>query len=488
MFIFVIDIGTSSMRGILYDQNAHILMKHQIITRSNYLSNGYVEQDAMSWQSGLVQLLKSLSQYCQEHHLLPDAISLTAQRSSVIPVSKNGTPLAPAIMWQDKRTLIYEKTLQNYNDFVFSKAGSRINPVFSACKMLWIREHEPELYQKSHKLITIPDYLIWLMTENFVSDHTYGSRSLLMNLEKRQWDENLLRIFRIEENKLCKLISPGSICGTLTPSLAAFVGLESGIPIISAGGDQQCAALGLGVLKSGQAEITTGTGAFLLAGLNKLPTTLKPDIILSASAIPNRYLLESSVLTCCSAFDWFHRTFYPDVTQDYSIINREISNSSLTPILALPFFQGRATPDWNSHAQASFHRVTLSASRGDFARAILEGICYEISINLAHIGNYIKPITSISICGGLTKNPIFPQMEADILQQPMRLFSNEESTSLGAWIQAAVTLGLFQDYDTAFQKSRFYDSCTIFTPDISNRSFYQEKLSAFKNLYHKLYC
>ena len=286
MFVYVIDVGTSSMRGILYNERAEVLMKHSIIRRPEYLGNGRVEEDPADWRDGLLVLLKVLADYCASEGITPDAISLTAQRSSVIPLDKEGVPLAPAIMWQDKRTAVYEERLEKYNDIIFSKAGSRINPVFSACKMTWIKENEPELYEKAYKLAVIPDYLTWLMTGNFYTDYTYGSRSLLMNLRDCCWDEELLKIFQVDEVKLCELVAPGSMMGGLLPSLAASVGLPAGIPVISAGGDQQCAALGLGILHNGEVEITTGTGAFLLAGIDSLPAGVKPHVICSASAVP----------------------------------------------------------------------------------------------------------------------------------------------------------------------------------------------------------
>ena len=156
-------------------------------------------------------------------------------------------------------------------------------------------------------------------------------------------------------------------------------------------------------------------------------------------------------------------------------------------MIALPYFQGRATPDWNSRAEASFHHVSLSASRGDFARAILEGICHEINVNLSIIRGYTGEIRSVRICGGLTKNPIFAQLEADILREPVSLFSNEEATALGAWIQGAMALGLFADYASAFQASRAGDTSRVYTPDEDTRNFYQKKQEDFEALYRKLY-
>lgn len=488
MFVYVIDVGTSSMRGILYDSKASILFKKQIAYHPTYYSDGRAEQDPAVWLQCLEQLLKQLALFCRAKGIQPDAISITSQRSSVIPLSSDKSPLAPAIMWQDRRTLPYETSLAGCNDRLFSLCGSRINSVFSACKMKWIKEHAPELYQKAFKLAVIPDYLIWHMTGNLCTDYTYGSRSLLMGLSSCRWEPELLDIFGIREDKLCPLIPPGTICGYLTKELAGRCGLTAAIPVVTAGGDQQCAALGLGILGSGQAEITAGTGAFILAGTDHLPQTLRPNVILNASCIPGRYLLESSILTCCSAFDWFVRTFYRECAEgDYRSINQEAAQAFHSPVIALPYFQGRATPDWNAKARASFHNISLSAKRGDFARALLEGICYEIRCNLETLESCCGPINSLKICGGLTKNPDFAQMEADVLNRPLGLFSNQESTSLGAFIQAAVALGAFKDHESAFLWARGSDSLCTFLPLPEENAFYTAKYQEFLSLYSRLY-
>lgn len=488
MSFFVIDVGTSSMRGILYDREARVLMQKQILHRPDFLGNGRVEQDPETWKSGLLELCGALGEYCRAHGCMPEAVSLTAQRSSVIPVSADGTPLACAVMWQDQRTLGMERALAPWQDEIVARAGSRINPVFSGCKMKWMRDNEPELYGAAEKLIVIPDYLVHIMTGNFVTDTTYGSRSLLMNLRTGKWDDTLLEIFGVGREKLCDLAAPGSVCGTLTPEFAAQCGLTAGIPVVSAGGDQQCAALGLGVLGTGDAEITTGTGAFVLAGLDALPDKLDESAIWGASAVPGRYLLESSILTCCSAFDWFVRECYPDCAEKgYALVDSDMAKAEGTQVLVLPYFQGRATPDWNSKATASFHNVTLATSRGELARAILEGVCHEIRCNLSLLARYAGELRNIRIGGGLTKSPVFPQLEADVLQLPLSLYKNPEATALGAWIQAAMAVGMFGTYREAVSAARRDDTETVFEPRRDKAAFYRDKQDTFERLYRAAY-
>lgn len=148
-----------------------------------------------------------------------DAISITSQRSSVIPVDENIRPLSNAIMWQDKRTNHICESMENLNDKVFSLCGSRVNPVFSGSKMMWIREERPEIYAKTYKFMVIPDYLIYLMTGRICTDYTYGSRSLLMNIRTHEWDDELLEIFHVEKRKIVRTGRAGKCLRTYYKSL-----------------------------------------------------------------------------------------------------------------------------------------------------------------------------------------------------------------------------------------------------------------------------
>ena len=310
MNILVIDVGTSSMRGILFTQDGETLTQRQQLYQVTYGEKGWVWQDASDWENALYGIIREITAETEEKGWRVDAIAITSQRSSVIPVDREFKPLCPAIMWQDKRTGDICDSLRDKNDKVFSLCGSRVNPVFSASKMTWIRRELPEVYSKTRTFMVIPDYLIFCMTGEVCTDYTYGSRSLLMNIRKRQWDPELLELFEVDEEKLCRLIEPGSICGYTSGTFRERTGCPEGVPVITAGGDQQCGAIGQGVVKEGILSVTAGTGGFLVAALNEVPSNLEQDVICNVSSVKGQYILESSVLTCCSAFDWFKREFY----------------------------------------------------------------------------------------------------------------------------------------------------------------------------------
>jgi len=488
-YILVIDVGTSSMRGILFDEQGsgvHIVHRQYQV---QYLSGGRAEQDPADWRDALYAILQSQSTYAKERGLSIAAVSLTAQRSSVIPVSRNGTPLRSAIMWLDKRNAYICDELKPHEEQIFSAAGARLNTVFSGGRMAWIKRNEPEIYQTAYKLMTIADYLAWLVTGEFKTDHTYGSRSMLMNIRTRQWDKNLLRLFTIDEEKLCELIAPGTVLGYSSQRVEELTGLPAGTPLISAGGDQQCAALGLGVVNDGDMEITAGTGAFLLASASEVPKEIRPDVICGAHAIPGKYVLETSMLTCASLFDWYHNQFYQETGSSYEKIDKEIADSPAGAggCIVLPYFQGRGSPDWNSKATGSFFNLTLNTKRADMARAVLEAIALEAANNLELLEYYVGKAGAIYVSGGLTNSDEFNRIQANAYHQTVLKSNNAEQTALGAWASAAVAMGFFSNFETALQRAKQSDQIITYSPNAEWTALYAEKRAEMNRLYKILY-
>ncbi len=493
MGVGVLDIGTSSMRGILYGDEGQKLFSEQVGYTPSYLKNDWVEQNPEDWKSSMEHIMKACAQFAAGRGEKIRAISVTSQRSSVIPIGGDDKPVGNAIMWQDKRVVEMLKKLSPYNNRIFQLTGSKINPVFSGPKMMWIRKHNPQLYQAAKRLVVIPDYIIHEMTGNWVTDATYGSRSLLMNLRTRKWDDELLKLFCVEREKLCNIIEPGSIAGTVSSECARKTGLEEGIPVISAGGDQQCAALGLGIIKQGALEVSAGTGAYIIGAQRDVPGDLKDDVICNASAIPGEYVLESSILSCASVFNWFLRIGYGMERESegkvYEIVNREMIESLKRDdsLIMLPFFQGRGTPDWNSEATGCFHNLTLGSQRGDIARSILEGIGYEINTNISTIRKYAGQTGQIYVCGGLANSEVFCRILATICGNRIFTYSDNEAAAAGAWMSAAVTLGLYPDYTSAFIQGRLNHSVNEVETDKGMQERYYRGKEEYSRLYDQLY-
>lgn len=486
MNFLILDVGTSSMRGILFREDgtqlSMVQKEYQVIT----LEHGWVEQNPLDFLDNMKAIVKESAALAAGKGESIDAVALTSQRSSVIPVDREGKHLGNAQMWQDKRTVPLCQAMEEQHREIFRLCGSRVNPVFSGAKMKWMRQNQPDLYEKAYKLAVIPDYLVYHMTGNFYTDETYGSRSLLMNLKTRTWDRRLLELFEVDEEKLCELKAPGSILGYTTKAFSEETGLKEGTPVISAGGDQQCGMLGQGVVKPGQVSLTLGTGGFLMTTCREVPENLDWDVVCNASSEAGAYILEANMLTCTSAMEWCKRNFFREEENFYGRLNEILEEvpAGSHGCLVHPYFQGRSTPDWNSGATAQFSGITLNTSREDMLKALLEGISMEIDNNIASFEKYV-PIEKILINGGLSKSESFNKMQADIYGRPVVRMDNAESTAIGALMVASVTMGQYRDVEEAFRAIRKDAKAKVYEPHREAHSFYEELRGKMNQIYEK---
>lgn len=483
MNVLVIDVGTSSMRGILFQQEGKITEQYQVKYSPEYKGNGRVEQDAEIFRKAMTKIVKKITD-CTEYGI--DAVSITSQRSSIVPADNHMRPLSPFIMWQDTRNHELCAKLESRNEVIRCRSGAKVNTVFSGAKMSWIRKELPELYKQTYKFITIPEYLIYTMTGDMYLDYTYASRSNLMDLKEKKWDLELLDIFRVEKDKLNPLVPAGCIVGYITGEYARNTGLKAGIPVISAGGDQQCATLGLGIYQGGDLSIITGSGAFLAGLTNKIPKNMDENLICNCSLVGDRYIVEASVLNCCTAFDWFCRNIYN--TQDYNQINRilEEAYERDTDCINLPFYQGRTTPIWNSAARGTFGNLDLSMDRDDLMKATVEGIFLEIKNNIQLLKRYLK-IERIYVGGGLTNSKVMNQMQADIYGETIHVSSQTEATAAGALCMAWKSLGYVSTLEAGIRKIQKKQTEMTYTPNLDKQKIYQKKLNEMNQLYLRIY-
>ncbi len=489
--VITIDIGTTSMRGVLYDADSHLIHMDQKENAPEYFSDGRVEQDASAWMNILPDVLRNCAAAAQERGISPACISVTAQRSSLIPLNNKGAPLHPAIMWQDRRTAELAQAMDDQNPLVYRKTGLKISPVFSAIKMTWLRRHRPDIWSKTHKLIGIQDWALYQLTGRLVTDHTFGSRTNLFDLERKCWDDELLRLFEVPADMLCELVPPGSIVGGLLPGLAAATGLPSGLPVVTAGGDQQCAALGLGLFSGARAVTNTGTGSFLIGHSDTPTLDNQMRTACNVSAIPGAYIVEAAVLTSGSIYRWFAELgFGPEiqVANAFTRLNTEAATApaGANDLILLPHFKGSGAPHWDTEAKGVFYNLTLGTTLGEMARAILEGIAVEIKQNLDLVEALCGQVESVSVSGGLTRSDLFNQIQSDVFARPVVRFTNNEATSLGAWIAGSVACGIDCGYAEAFKRAVGSGSSVSYRPDPATQPVYSRQCRRARELYKAL--
>jgi sugar (pentulose or hexulose) kinase len=500
--IIAVDTGTTSMRAILFSPEGRILHTSQIQNPPSYLPGGLVEQEPASWKRALPAVLAETAAAAQTKGFRVSALSLSSNRSVVIPVDETGQPLHPAIMWQDLRTEELCRMLADRAPEVYARSGLPITSVFSAVKMRWLRDHQPEIFARTARFIGVQDYLMHLLTGEFVTDRSMASRTNLYNLENRDWDPALLEIFGLPASRLCRLIDPGEATGKLTTGMAGASGLEPGIPVISAGGDQQCAALGMGLLSTKDVVANTGTGSYVISLADRPLQDAKMRLFCNVSAIPGKFVVEATIPASGVVYRWFAENFYGSSSassntgaEAFRTVNAEVEATppGADGAILLPHFTGAGAPRWNSKASGAFYGISLSTSRGHLARAILEGVGAEMAENLSLMEELTGPKEQVFISGGLTRFRGFNHILADMFGKPVFVAQDAEATATGAWMNAVVHLGYYPNHAQAHEaanrpvgSSQTTSQSNPFEPNPVCHEIYQDLLSRRARLYDAL--
>ena len=421
--------------------NGEVIWHQQKCYRPEYLDETHIEQDPEIWLKSLDEILKNVSGVNNGFEKVL-GIVLTAQRSSLIPVDSTGKALRPALMWQDRRHIqVCERLKDDYPE-IQSITGSHVNTAYSGPKMLWLKENEPEIYERAYKLLSPAEYLIYGLTGEIKIDQTYASRSLLFDIKRLDWSDYLLETWGLDRKKLSEIVPPASVVGEILPKWVERWNLPGRLPLITAGGDQQCSALGLGMVEEGDFEITAGTGGYAMTLSSNLPENARGCTI-NVSGIPGYYVVEGTMLACGCAFDFFRKLLYPACS--YAEIDKEMETVEIgsNGIVILPFFQGSGSPTWSPYKSADIMGLTLSSTRAEISSACLEAIACELTDLVRLLESVVKiKASKVSIAGGLTNNKKFNDSLAALLNIPLIKPIEYESSIYGAFMSGCVALGI----------------------------------------------
>lgn len=451
-YLLALDQGTTSSRAIIFDEHGKVYATAQRETQIKTPHSGWVEQDAMEiWTTQIAVVQQAIA---SARLLAKDikALGVTNQRETTVVWDKRtGRPLAPAIIWQDRRAADWCNQLiqNNFADKIHKTTGLRIDPYFSAGKLVWLLENIQglrELAEQGHAAFgTIDSWLIWNLTQGteHVIESSNASRTMLMDLKSQQWDAELLELFNIPLSILPKIIqSDRYIANTATGLLGAE------IPICGVLGDQQSALFGQSCFEVGTAKNTYGTGCFMLFNTgdqiqfskNQLLTTL-------AWSCQNQtqYALEGSVFMAGAIVQWL-RDGLGIIKNSAEVESLASQVSSTDGVVLVPAFTGLGAPHWDSEARALLCGMSRGTNKSHIARAALESIAFQVSDVLTAMQSDIaQPLKELRVDGGASQNNTLMQFQADILNVPVLRPRLLESTAWGAAAMAGLKIGVFND-------------------------------------------
>ncbi|TLS38438.1 FGGY-family carbohydrate kinase [Pseudalkalibacillus caeni] len=497
--ILTIDVGTTATKAVLFNLEGNIVRVAHKEYSSKYIQPSIVDHDPNTWIQAITFVVPEVM-----NGLSPDAVSavsVTSQRATIIPVDSNGEPLADAIHWQDKRTLAECEEIRETIDeeAIYNKTGLRIDPYFSLPKILWLKK-QGNLINETAYLLTVHDFIIHYLTGEFKTDWTQASRTMLFNINSFQWDRDLMNQFNISSSMMPDAYPPGTVAGNLKEQVAKQLGLRDGIPVVMAGGDQQCAAVGLGVTRIGTAKVTTGTGSFVVAPVGQSIRDKGKRVLCSPSSIKGQWVMEAGIFTTGSIYRWLKDELIShkgiDSTVTFEDLNREASASQAgaNGILMVPHFAGSASPYWNPKSRGIVFNLTLGHKRADIIRAFLEGIAFEINKNIKVINDVLREsafqtsegVNEVFVSGGLVKADLFNEIQANIFGRKVVPGKAEEATALGAAILAAVSIGVYRTVPDACEIMTNSAGKKAYQPDEKVHSYYQKLGKVHDKIYRSL--
>jgi D-xylulose kinase len=491
--VLAIDAGTTGVRSMFFDRTGKVLGKAYSEFESMYPSPSWVEQDAESWW---LKSCETIKRAMADGRLSPEkvvGISATNQRETIVPIAEDGVPIRNAIVWQDRRTVPQCDWICNQmsEDEVYSITGLTVDPYFSAPKILWIKENEKSSFKKAHKFLLVHDYLIYCLSDELVTDFSNASRTMLFDVRRGAWSERMADVLGIPKEKLPTPVEPGVQVGELTARASKATGLKEGTPVVAGGGDQQCAALGVGVVREGMLKSTTGTGTFILAHSKTVRLDPGRRVLCSRHVVPNSFVVEASMFTTGSALKWFRdnlgseeRAIADDMGVDpYEVITDEASKipAGSEGVLHIPHFVGAGAPNWNPHSRGIFAGLALGHTRAHIVRSILEGVSYEIRTNIEVMRELGLPSKEVRVTGGAARSETWMQIQADILRTPVVRTQMEEATAVGAAILACKGIGLFKSVAQAAEE--MVKTLPPLSPTKETLDVYQKGYKKFKALY-----
>lgn len=457
-YLLALDQGTTSSRAIIFTPEGQIVAIAQHETQIYTPHSGWVEQNAMQiWSSQLGVIQQALAQaglLAKDIH----ALGLTNQRETTVVWDKRtGQPLAPAIIWQDRRTSTWCNALikQGLQPKVQAKTGLRIDPYFSAGKLVWLLKHVDglrALAEQGHVAFgTIDSWLIWNLTQGaeHIIEASNASRTMLMNLATQQWDDELLENFHIPRSILPKIVS--SDC-YIANTASGLLGAE--IPITGILGDQQAALFGQSCFNVGSAKNTYGTGCFLLLNTGSNIQTSQNQLLSTLAwncQQHSQYALEGSVFMAGAIVQWL-RDGLGIIQHSHEVEALAHSVSSSDGVVLVPAFTGLGAPHWDSDARALLCGMSRGTHKSHIARAALEAIAFQVSDVLTAMQSDLgQPLTELRVDGGASQNNMLMQFQADILNLPVLRPTLQESSAWGAAAMAGLKSGLFHHLDDIAQ-------------------------------------
>lgn len=445
MLFIGIDLGTSAVKLLLMDENGKI---HKIVSKEypiSFPNPSWSEQNPNDWYEQSLKGMEELLLDCNKSEVA--GISFGGQMHGLVVLDKNDQVIRPAILWNDGRSV---KETNYLNEVIGKEKLSEYTANiafagFTAPKILWMKENEPENFAKIKKIMLPKDYLLYCFSGVHGSDYSDASGMLLLDVKNRCWSEQMLEICGISKQVLPKLFESYEVVGTIKPDVAQKLGISKEVKIIAGAGDNAAAAVGTGTVGDA-CNVSLGTSGTIFIS-SKTFLVDNYNALHSFDHADGYYHLMGCMLSAASCNKWWMEEILK--TKEYEKEQLEITKLGENQVFYLPYLMGERSPHNDPFARAMFIGMTMDTTRSAMTQAVLEGVAFGLRDSLEVARNLGISIERTKICGGGAKSTLWRKMIANILGLKVDIIESEEGPGYGAAILAAVGCGVFPDVQTA---------------------------------------
>ena len=478
MYYIGVDLGTSAVKLLLMQADGKI---SKIVSKEYPLffpHPGWSEQNPSDWWSAVKEGIKELTSEVDRKQVA--GISFGGQMHGLVVLDKDDNVIRPAILWNDGRTV--EET--NYlNDVIgkdkLSKYTANIAFAgFTAPKILWMKNKEPELFAKICKIMLSKDYISYKLSGVHCSDYSDASGMLLMDVEHKCWSKEMLDICSITEDKMPKLFESYDVVGTLLPEVASELDLEASVKVVAGAGDNAAAAVGTGTVGDGNCNISLGTSGTVFIASEKFAVDANNALHAFAHA-DGHYHLMGCMLSAASCNKWWMDDILK--TKEYGNEQKNITKLGENHVYFLPYLMGERSPHNDPAARGTFIGMSMDSTREDMTQAVLEGVAFALRDSFEVAKSLGINITKTKICGGGAKSPLWKKMIANILNVEVEVIESEEGPALGGAMLAAVACGEYATVEDAAAK--IVKVIDTVKPEKGLVDAYELRYQTFKNIY-----
>ncbi len=480
MYYIGVDLGTSAVKLLLMNEKGEIL---NVVSKEYPLyfpQPGWSEQKPEDWWEAVKTGLKSLTREFDKTKI--NGISFGGQMHGLVILDKDDNVIRPALLWNDGRTFEETDYLNNVigKDKLSQYTANIAFTGFTAPKILWVKNKEPENFARIEKIMLPKDYIAYKLSGSFCTDVSDASGMLLLDVKNKCWSKEMMDICGVKESQLAKIYESYEVVGSLKPELAKEFGFREDVKIVAGAGDNAAAAVGTGTVGNAMCNISLGTSGTIFIS-NKDFGVDKNNALHSFAHADGHYHLMGCMLSAASCNKWWMEEIMQ--TKEFGKEQEAITDAMLgnNHVYFLPYLMGERSPHNDSNARGTFIGMTMDNTRADMYQAVLEGVAFAIRDSFEVAKSLGIDIRRSKICGGGAKSPLWKKIFANVLNIDIDVIESEEGPGYGGAMLAAVACGEFTSVEDAAAK--LVKVVDTISPDPEIAARYEERYKKFANIY-----